>query len=73
MRGEKSRSGNEAVDVALYQVTDRLMGEEEVDSDEERIFEVPTHCGKARERKIAFSRVMNQKCSQAIICRQTTV
>lgn len=37
--------------MALYQVTDRSMGEEEVDIDEERIFEVPTHCGKARVSK----------------------
>lgn len=33
MRGEKSRLGNEAVDVALYQITDRSMAEEEVDID----------------------------------------
>jgi hypothetical protein len=48
MRGEKSRLGNEAVDVALYQIKDRSMGGEEVDIDEERIFEVevPTSVAK---------------------------
>jgi hypothetical protein len=44
-----------AVDVALYRVTDRLVGEEEVDIDEERIFEVSAGVAKPATRKISLS------------------
>lgn len=50
--------------MALYQIKDRFMGEEEVHVDERKDLRGANRCGKARKRKIAFSRVMNQKCSQ---------